>query len=58
MKKQVMRPKSIKNKMIILLAFHQIDFDWVVKLSPECGEKKNFRIFQGSAIISDKSIAY
>ena len=29
MKNQIKRPKSIKNKMIIPLAFHLIDFDWV-----------------------------
>ena len=28
MKKQIKRPKSIKNKMINPLEFHQIDFDW------------------------------
>ena len=31
MKKQIKRPKSIKNKMINSLKFHQIDFDWVPK---------------------------
>ena len=29
MKKQIKRAKSIKNKIIIPLAFHQIEFDWV-----------------------------
>ena len=28
MKKQIKRPKTIKNKIINPLEFHQIDFDW------------------------------
>ena len=45
MKKQIKQPKSIKNKMIIPLAFNQIDFDWEIYLVTRPFWQKSLKSF-------------